>query len=520
MRTEKSSGFILVAVLLIIVTIGILSLTLSMVSVTSLRSTTDETRRLQAFYSANTGLERTYARIKSMSNAGTVTSIDQLASSLGTTTGSVPGGSFTVTPSVVSRTTRGGELALRSTGKDTAASAERVVETTVSVELGTPGNVGVYAPAAFTTTGDTVNSGNAPIAGSSDPDPNSNLDYGFTCSPASTGNQCVGSGSPATYSVTLTSGTVCNPKTLVGAGSENCLNIGEYITHPSNTGARYVVTGIEGNDVTLKAISELRATTREECRRERGVMTCSPVITGYEPAPLSHDGSNTLTLRREDSVASIMYYNSSASPTLNGTQASGTCTTYACTTFSFPPSSLFEMTFGTDKSTFYAGLPAASKSTADACNTVTWAAVTDTTVHMSNCTTTDASGNTTPMPRVLIIDTRAATGDQVQVKLNSGTFHGLLYVIGDNRQISFTGNGTFAGAMIAETGTGTSNPAARVSGSANVQACTGTSQHDPKLCYDAAVLARLSNALVDWVSVPSKTVVERVTYSWKEVESE
>lgn len=480
------------AVLLVGVVLMLLVSTTLVVSFSTTRTTTDETQKIQAFYAANTGVERTLARIKRARSSASSTTASGAAALLvaaANTNSSVTlpeGGSYSVS---VSAATPGADglvpLTIVSTGRNTAQNATRRMVYRLKVRLTPPsGNLGLFAPAAITTTGGGVNSGNAPIQGVSG---SANLARSFTvtCAPAAgTVDICAGVGSPATYTVTA-SGVMPS--------------VGQMITYTDSAKRtlQYRVSAVQGNSVTLVAINE-RLVTAVSSNGNR-------VTTTVTTSPLK----NLTALAPTTGVPAVLTYYQSDGTRTNGSNTDSTCGVYGCYSFDVPPSELFKFIFGVDKTTFKTGLGSAALTTYDRCPgpldltvpTVQWLTASGN-VSLTNCDT----------PRVLVVE---ATGGSFTVSLNNSTFKGLLYVINDGA-IRFQGNGTIGGALIAETGTATSNPEVNIAGTAKIGVCGQSGNHDPKACYDREVLDTLVDDLTAQVSLSRPPAVDPEDDAWSE----
>ncbi|THF71650.1 hypothetical protein E7T06_01455 [Deinococcus sp. Arct2-2] len=510
MKQVRQNGFVLVIVLSLTMLVLLLVSVTTITSVNTLQAVGAEARKIPAFYVANAGLERSMARmtflLTSTPPAVTATTSEAgaiaLAAALNSTgSGTLEGGSFVVTATAV-----GPKVVLASEGTSLGGGKRRVT-LEVSVVLPPPlGNVKLMAPAAITTTGSAVDSGNAPIQGVAGA-PVDAQKFTIACAVGLLGN-CVGTGAPVTYSTTVTGTPPVEGQNVTYnvASTDPKSSITYQVTKVTTTTSPF--TGLKTTTADLTAVSENALTTVQGNGKQ--------VTQIFTPTSLT----NGAILAPTTEVPSLLTYGTSST---NGSNTGDTCVTYNCNKMDIPPDQLFQTIFGVTKTTFEASLPAINKVTTDSCpnptgsNTVQWLTLgASASANLADCPAPLAPLK--PRPRVLIVDgSKLPPGSSVSIQNNNSSFFGLLYVINNKGGISMTGNGTIAGALVAETGTEANNADFKLAGTAKIGVCNNTGNHDAKICYDKPLLDSLLLDLKAQVIIPSTPVITRNANTWKEV---
>lgn len=500
MRERLTDGYVLILVLTALVVLGLLSISLMFSSIGTGRAVGDERLRTQAFYTSQAGLERVTRRLKDRAQELTPLTATYAATQLTippSVTGSTGAGTFTVALVTESITGNTAILNLTATGKSPGDNSTRILSQKVQVVL-VGGGAGVYAPSSLVTTGDVKDNGAAPVAGQN----YTNLPKRtFTCVTPATSTTPTGTSPCKGTAGGLNTYTLETPASLIDAPKS-----GE--TYQDAAGKVYVVQRVTmDNPLTpTKATVTLAA------------MTENPSAGSAEPmnAALVNDPAVSLTKTNTAAISSP------AGSTLNNpsNNTGGVCdpAVYGCTAYAFPPSSMFQMIFGTTKEDFKArmeerGATYTSAPLAADCQPIMWVT---TTQYTNNCVTSLAS------PQVVVIDARGPSGGNVQIKTES-VFHGLVYVI-SNSDVKMTGNGSFKGSVVSEAGVEadpTANSDTEVGGNGISGSCPVIEAENgkgkgkvAKICYSADVIdvinQRVNAAL-------STYTVTRLPNSWKEL---
>jgi Tfp pilus assembly protein PilX len=499
MRERQIDGYVLILVLTALVVLGLLSISLTFSSLGSGRAVGDERLRTQAFYTSQAGLERVTRRLKDRAQLLTPSTATFAATQLttpATLTGDTGTGTFSVDVATESITGNTAILTLTARGKSPGDNATRILSQKVQVVL-VGGGAGVYAPSSLVTTGDVKDNGAAPVAGQK----YTNLPARtFTCVTPATSDTPAGTSPCKGTAGGLNTYTLETPASLTDAPKS-----GE--TYKDAAGKVYVVQRVEMNNplaptkatVTLASMSENPSAGSAEPMNAALVNNPSVSLSKTNTAAISTPAGSTLT-----------------NPSNN---TGGVCdpAVYGCTAYGFPPSSMFQLIFGTTKEDFKArmverGAAFTSTPTAAQCQPIMWVTVTDFT---NNCTTSLAS------PRVIVIDARAGTSGNVQIKTDT-EFHGLVYII-SNTDVKMTGNGSFKGSVVSEAGVEADpkvNSDTDVGGNGIASTCPivgavkGNSSKPAKICYNADVISVINQNVS---AALSTYTVTRLPNSWKEL---
>lgn len=485
---RREEGYILVLALTVMLILGLMLSTLVASTISASRSTGLERGRTQAFYAAQSGLERITRHLNDRSQLLTTDNADTAAGQLivpSFETGSVTTGAFTVDMTKKNSTQTIAVVHLKSTGTNVDSGATRILEGDVQV-LVQGANTGLYAPAALITTGDIKNNGAAPVSGEVVP-----IITGvsktriFNCSSGSP----VGGNTPCK---TVTGGL--NTYTLTTQSIAPQVPPAPGTLFTDATGQQY-----SAQKVTTTGTTPLTSTVTLVAMNENPASALT--VTSLNNQLVSNP---QVSLTQSDFQAMSSPVGSSLAAASANT--SGVCLTYGCSNYNFSPSALFQMIFGTTKEAFKARMQERgtyySSGTPDCNARIVWVV---TNSFDNNCPSIATA------PKVLIIDASTANTGNVQIKTDN-TFYGFIYVI-SGTNVSLAGNGTYVGSVISETSIDASNfQQTTVVGNGSSD-CPNTGTKPAKICYKTSI-AQLMNTEVQNSFRVYK--VSRLPNSWTE----
>lgn len=496
---KNPDGYALILALSAVVILGLLIFSLQMVSLSSVRTVSDEGQRTQSFYAAQSGLERVTRQLTNRAKTLAPSTAEAAATGLSTPAshlGDTGAGSFNV--AIITVSVAGNDAVLRLLASGTTTAATRVISQDVKVTL-IGGSAGAFPPTALIATGNIKDAGAAPVAGEKVPAGS----HVFTCAltgtvPSGVSPCQVKAGGLNTYNVQTTS----NPPPVAGQSLKDAA--GNYYTVQK-------VTPVAGDptrwNVSLAAMNENPTTTT----------VTQPMNTALLAGPVTLSNANT----------GAMAAPTGSTLTTNSNNTGTVCdpAVYGCSTYSFPPSALFQLIFGVPKTEFSARMqeqgsfypkpePTPEEFSGAACTdrSVVWLKSSDLDVPQ------ECMGSLTS-PKVLIVDASGFNG-QVQVKVNNGVFYGLIYIISDNK-VTLAGNGTYVGSVVSETGVETdpsNNDLSTVTGNGSsvCPALPGSNDKSvkvAKICYNREVVGRISTEVALQLS---HYAVTRLPNSWQE----
>ncbi|WP_027482325.1 pilus assembly PilX family protein [Deinococcus pimensis] len=520
MNTQRQHGFALALVLSLMIVIGLLVTATAVMSASGLRATTNDAARSQAFFAAQTGLQRARAKLNNslvsgLTGAQLVTNLDSYDNVTdGAFKGTVDGGSFTVTATATTTATGGTVIVLSSEGNDPNTVGNSKIETQYELIAPPtlPSTLTMNAPATLTITSKSKVTGDAPAAGKKNNKPAAGNNYTITCTAP-----CARTGSPAEMQVTYAkSGTVTDLK----AGQY--LDMGdpyETIAADGQTKTvvtpyqRYFVKSATMSSATLVPINE--SETRQTFNYDKNSKTWTPSATA---SVVTNELSTTPTkMYLRDGVDSII---TSGPLDGNGTGLASCASPYNCSGSTINRNDMFKFVFGVDIDVLKQTLGSSFINPSDtaAC---TMAFHFTTSNKIPACYSND--------PRVVVMDLRGQTGTQVVDLTGSTTFKGLLYVIADSN-VKIANNASFAGALVLDVpstasgdASGTGNFQQSADCSEIIQVKTGNNSKDekPKACYNEAYINTAKSRLGS-ITLPSTTAptLKWLAETWREVKSQ
>lgn len=503
------SGYALVAALGLTV---ILMLFVSLSVTASLRARTTTARegqKTQAFYAAQTGLERAISlgtKLKNYVLPPTYTTsrqaADWLAAKITAMSGTVPGGTFTVTATVTdgATSTAPAMLTISSEGTTVGGGSTRLVRTsfpiTVTKLSQDVGPLLASAPAALTITGNSGINGSAPIAGVTGA---AGATHNMSCPVQfQAGATCQKSSiDPEKYTLTYTGtvpsefkpGKILRPTTVAsGQTSEE----------------RYIVEAVQGNSVKMTVLSDyIRNQTGPGQRR-------------------TFSSSGNIAMQELNNVPALMMPVDTDFSKISA-NVRDVCSTYECGHYTLTPDQLFRAIMGYSKDEMLAKFTAMDDTRPGSLNTsgtlncsgpsAQWMTISGSrsTANISQCAN----------PKLTVIDARNSTSSTLDINIpTQQSYHGLLYVIAKpGVPIKMTGNVGFAGAVIMDNGSGGLD----MTGTGNFNTdCKDVQLEDglkktPKLCYDVDNLANIRNDYIQTYFTDTLINVEVKAARWQEV---
>lgn len=508
--SSRTQGFVLITALVVSALLLTMLMAVTIAVMSARRTTASEAIKTQAFYAAQSGMERAWAKGNLQKNievpAGITTSAQGaawLATQLNLTGALGRGGSYVVTATSSAPTTTtlipnpDATLTLTSAGRGPNAGRRRITlsfPVRVIKQDSDPGPMIGTAPAALSITGNSSIGGSAPITG----------DIGaviathtMNCPVAFAGGAtCTKSKlSPPQYTLkykgaipaVLTRGAHLRPtQVTTGQTSEE----------------RYIVDKIDPatGEVTLNVLSDFIANNNGTNSRR------------------TFSATSDITFQQRTDVPALLI-----PPDANFSNVSNNvrnvCITYTCERYTMNSSDLFKSIMGGDQTTIETQFKNINNSVpgtyrtggnAPCSNTISWLKVTSNTVSVSEC----------PTPQMLIVDARTMRGS-INIDIGSQqSFHGLLYILGNNdTPVKATSNLGFAGGVIIDNGTAGFDMAG--TGNFNTECLTADSptvgNKTAKLCYDKAMLSKVRTDYIDLIL--SKRILDFTITSqtWKEV---
>lgn len=507
---SRTQGFVLITAIVVSALLLTMLLAVTTVVMSARRTTASETIKTQAFYAAQSGMERAWAKGTLQKNievpANITTSAEGaawLATQLGLTGALGQGGSYvvTATSSAPTATTLvpnpDATLVLSSAGKGPKAGRRRITlsfPVKVIKQDSDPGPMIATAPAALSITGNSSIGGSAPVTG----------DTGLSL---------------ATHTMTC-------PVTF--AGGATC-------TKSKLSPPQYTLKYKGAIPALLTRGAQLRPTqvASGQTSEERYIVDKIDPVTGEIVLNVLSDfigNSNGTSTRRTFSATSDIVFQQrtevpallippDASFTNVSNNVRNVCTLYACERYTMSSDDLFKSIMGGDKATIEARFQQINTttagtyrtgSTAPCTNAISWLKLTSNTVSVNECTN----------PQMLIIDARNMTGT---INIDVGTqqsFHGLLYILGNNNTpVKATSNLGFAGGVIIDNGSAGFDMAG--TGNFNTECLTADSptvgNKTAKLCYDKSMLGKVRTDYIDLIL--SKRILDFTitNQTWKEV---
>lgn len=502
---------VMALIVALIVTVMV-SITATM-SLSAYRTTRTESQKGQAFFAAQSGLERATARAKQLdveASAGLARTINTnvlaaqwLADRLGLT-GTLPGGTYTVTASVTagSTSTAPALLTLTSQGYDPGTRGTRRLQisfpVTVLRRTQTFSPLIGAAPAALTVTGNSRINGNAPITGEAGAAGDTHL---MSCPPAFAGAAtCTRSqSSPPQYTLQYKGGV---PSTFQPGVMLRPTQVGTN----EKSEERYVVESVSATgQVVMTVLSDYISTQNGAGFRNR-----------------TFASSGDIAMREINTVPALLlppgadFSNVSAN-------VRAACDMSECSRYTISPDDLFKSVMGDTKDNTQALFERLGNGmydtdgTAECTPPVKWlemgkagTQVNHTTANLRECTT----------PQLLVVDAR----EQESLTLNLPTqaaFRGLLYVIAKpGVNVSVQGNVGFAGAMILDNGNGGIDLLGNGQFNEDCEAIrigNGRNLTTPKLCYDSDIMAEVRQRYIDDVLSLNDLDLTLNSQNWREV---
>ncbi|UQN05419.1 PilX N-terminal domain-containing pilus assembly protein [Deinococcus sp. QL22] len=504
MNHRRTEGYVLITVMMLSAVIMIMVLITTQVSMGAMRSTRNEAQKSQAFYQAQSGVERAARNIRGLMGQRLPANIvnDQLAAQwlvtqLGTMSGQTAGaGRYQVQSGTALNGTQT-MLVLTAQGYGPADGSTRRIQTSFAIKLLSETDplhpmVG-NAPAALTVTGNSSINGAAPVAGDNAV---SLIRHNFTCPPSLAGaNACTKSATdPDRYTLKYV-GTV-----------PQAFEVGKMV-RPTQVAAgstseeRYMVESInrQTGEVKLTVISDfIRLSNGSGTRR-------------------TFNASGNIEMQERADVPALLIPPDSSFSNVSS-NVSSACTIYACERYTLSSNGLFNLVAGMSKADLEArfqllnqAYPGMYNTTGTAvCTPPTqWLKLSSSMVNLREC----------PNPQMIIVDARGKSSIDIDLPTKA-SFRGLLYVLGDNNtNVKVASNVGFAGSVIIDNGQGGLD--LRGTGNFNID-CADTQIEDglkknPKLCYDASIMAAVKTMYIDQVLTYRRLDMLVNGENWQEV---
>lgn len=484
---NRDSGYVLVTALTLSVLLILMVAVSTNMALTSTRSTATETRKVQAFYVAQSGMERALAQLNILQTTKVPTTVKSNAEAaqwltvqLSALSGTLPSaGSFSIAGDFKpgAKSTDPAILTLFSTGTAVNGGGTRRITMEFPVVLNTdsrtPGAMTGMAPAALTVTGNSSINGASPIAGETNP---TGTIHTMTCPVAlrQLGTCQRKPGDPDKYVMkyknavppTFQAGKMLRPtKIAAGQTSEE----------------RYLVDRVDPatGEVELSVISDYIAQSSG----------------GFVNRTFS--ATEDILMQERNDVPALLVPPGTSFSSMSA-NVRDTCSTYACEHYTMSSDSMFKMIMGGTKTDVEQMFQNANRDVPGTYNTsgtagcgigAQWLKLSGTSANLNQCTN----------PQLIVIDGRGKSSVNVDIPPQKN-FRGLLYVLADpGVSVKVAGNVGFAGAMMLDNGNGGID----LNGNAGFNTdCYDEQAEDnlkktPKLCYDAEILGKVRSGYID-----------------------